>query len=43
MGQTMATEATFTVPSDQFPLGTVFDQLPGVTIELERIIPAGEW
>lgn len=36
----MATEATFTVPSDQFPLGTVFDQLPGVTVELERIIPA---
>ena len=36
----MATEATFTVPSDQFPLGTVFEQLPGVTVELERIIPA---
>ena len=35
----MATEATFTVPSDQFPLGTVFNQLPGVKIELERIIP----
>lgn len=38
----MATEATFTVPSDQFPLGTVFEQLPGVTVELERIIPARE-
>lgn len=36
----MATEATFTVPSDQFPLGTVFDQLPNVTIRLERLIPA---
>ena len=36
----MATEATFTVPSDQFPLGTVFKQLPDVTITLERIIPA---
>ncbi|MFC4551549.1 MULTISPECIES: helix-turn-helix domain-containing protein [Halorussus] len=36
----MAAEATFTVPSDQFPLGTVFEQLPGVTVELERIIPA---
>lgn len=36
----MATEATFTIPSDQFPLGTVFKQLPGVTVELERIIPA---
>jgi predicted DNA binding protein len=36
----MATEATFTVPSAQFPLGTVFEQLPDVTVELERIIPA---
>ncbi|MFC4440472.1 MULTISPECIES: helix-turn-helix domain-containing protein [Natrialbaceae] len=36
----MATEATFTVPSDQFPLGTVFEQLPDVTVSLERIIPA---
>ncbi|MFC4451880.1 helix-turn-helix domain-containing protein [Halorussus aquaticus] len=36
----MATEATFTVPSDQFPIGTVFKQFPGVTVELERIIPA---
>jgi len=36
----MATEATFTVPADQFPLGTVFDELPDVTVDLERIIPA---
>ena len=36
----MATEATFTVPSDQFPLGTVFSELPAVTVELERLIPA---
>ena len=36
----MATEATFPVPSDEFPLGTVFEQLPDVTVELERIIPA---
>ncbi|SEH12911.1 Predicted DNA binding protein, contains HTH domain [Natronorubrum sediminis] len=36
----MATEATFTVPSDQFPLGTVFAQLPDVTVELERLIPS---
>jgi len=36
----MATEATFTVPSDQFPLGTVFAQLPDVTVEIERLIPA---
>ncbi|MWV65443.1 bacterio-opsin activator [Halorubrum sp. JWXQ-INN 858] len=36
----MATEAAFTVPSDQFPLGTVFNQLPDVTVKLERLIPA---
>ncbi|AEH37215.1 bacterio-opsin activator domain-containing protein [Halopiger xanaduensis] len=36
----MATEATFTVPADEFPLGSVFEQLPDVTVELERIIPA---
>ncbi|MFB1065029.1 helix-turn-helix domain-containing protein [Natrinema sp. H-ect4] len=36
----MATEATFTVPTDEFPLGTVFHQLPNVTVELERLIPA---
>ncbi len=40
MGQTMVTEATFTVPSDQFPLGTVFKQLPDVTVTLERLVPA---
>lgn len=36
----MATEATFTVPADQFPLGTIFKQLPGVTVRLERIVPS---
>ena len=36
----MATEATFMIPSDQFPLGTVFNQLPSVTVTLERLIPA---
>jgi len=36
----MATEAAFTVPTDQFPLGTVFDQLPNVVVKLERLIPA---
>ncbi len=36
----MATEATFTIPSTQFPLGSVFERFPGVTVELERIIPA---
>ncbi|WP_336327665.1 helix-turn-helix domain-containing protein [Halovenus sp. HT40] len=36
----MATEATFTVPSGQFPLGTVFHQMPDVTVKLDRLIPA---
>lgn len=36
----MATEATVTVPSDQFPLGTVFTQIPGASVELERLIPS---
>ena len=38
----MATEATFTVPSSEFPLGTVFEQLPEVAVELERIVPGTE-
>ena len=35
----MATEATFTVPPDAFPLGSIFASVPGVTVELERIVP----
>lgn len=35
----MATVATFTVGSDEFPLGTVFETLPGVTVKLERFVP----
>ena len=35
----MATVATFTVASDEFPLGTVFEQLPGVRVKLERFVP----
>jgi len=35
----MATEATFTVPAESFPLGTVFEALPNVEVELERIVP----
>ena len=35
----MATEAAFTVPSETFPLGTVFETLPGVEVEIERIVP----
>lgn len=35
----MATEATFTVAADEFPLGTIFESVPNVTVELERIVP----
>lgn len=35
----MATVMEFTSPVDEFPLGTVFENLPGVTVELERLIP----
>lgn len=35
----MATEATFTVESGEFPLGTIFERLPAATVELERIVP----
>ncbi|WP_424015007.1 helix-turn-helix domain-containing protein [Halorubrum xinjiangense] len=35
----MATVMDFTSPVDEFPLGTVFENLPGVTVELERLIP----
>ncbi|KTG08497.1 bacterio-opsin activator [Haloprofundus marisrubri] len=35
----MATEATFTVPPNEFPLGSIFASVPGVTVELERIVP----
>jgi predicted DNA binding protein len=38
----MATEATFTVPADEFPLGSVFHHMPNVTVELDRLIPATE-
>jgi predicted DNA binding protein len=35
----MATVMEFTSPAAEFPLGTVFENLPAVTVELERIIP----
>ena len=35
----MATVMEFTSPVDEFPLGTVFENLPEVTVELERLIP----
>lgn len=35
----MATVMEFRSPADEFPLGTVFENLPDVTVELERLIP----
>lgn len=35
----MTIDATFTVDRDEFPLSTVFEQLPDSTIELDRIVP----
>ena len=35
----MATEMEFTVPATEFPLGSIFENVPGVTVELERLIP----
>ena len=37
----MATVAAFAVGADEFPLGTVFRDLPDVTVELERMVPTG--
>ncbi|MFC6756922.1 MULTISPECIES: helix-turn-helix domain-containing protein [Haloarcula] len=35
----MATVIEFTSPADEFPLGTVFENLTEATVELERLIP----
>ena len=35
----MATVMEFSSPVEEFPLGSVFENLPGVTVELERLIP----
>ncbi|PSP78200.1 bacterio-opsin activator [Halobacteriales archaeon QS_1_68_20] len=35
----MATVAEFTLDSHEFPLGTVFAELPDVTVQLERVVP----
>jgi len=35
----MATVAEFTLDSHEFPLGTVFAELPDVTVQLERLVP----
>ncbi|RQH00822.1 helix-turn-helix domain-containing protein [Natrarchaeobius oligotrophus] len=38
----MATLVEFTVSADEFPLGELFAALPGVSVELERIVPTDE-
>ena len=35
----MATVMEFTSPAAEFPLGSVFEELPGAVVELERLIP----
>lgn len=35
----MATNAEFVVPAEDFPLGHLFETLPDVTIEIERVVP----
>lgn len=35
----MATVVEFSSPVDEFPLGSVFETLPAVTVELERLVP----
>ena len=35
----MVTVMEFTSPAEEFPLGSIFQDLPGVTVELERLIP----
>lgn len=37
----MATVMKFSMPAAEFPLGSVFEDLPKVSVELERIIPHG--
>lgn len=35
----MATVMEFTSPADEFPLGTIFENLPEVTVTMERLLP----
>ncbi|MXV60778.1 bacterio-opsin activator [Natronorubrum sp. JWXQ-INN-674] len=35
----MATVMEFTMPADEFPLGTIFENVPEVTLEMERLLP----
>ncbi|WP_424004723.1 bacterio-opsin activator domain-containing protein [Haloarcula salina] len=38
----MASIARFTLPAASFPLGTVFDERPAATFELDRVVPSGD-
>lgn len=38
----VATVIEFTIPAEEFPLGSVFETLPDVAVELERLVPHGE-
>lgn len=38
----MATEAAFTVLAGEFPLGSIFEEFPAATVELERVVPNDE-
>lgn len=38
----MTTIAEFTLPPAEFPLGRVFESLPDVTLELDRVVPTGD-
>lgn len=35
----MSTIAEFSIPADAFPLGRLFEELEGVVVELERVVP----
>ena len=38
----MSAIAEFTLPARSFPLGSVFESYPGVTVELERVVPTNQ-
>ncbi|QSW99115.1 helix-turn-helix domain-containing protein [Haloterrigena alkaliphila] len=38
----MAIQASFTIDQPEFPLNTVFEQLPDATIELDRVVPTND-
>ncbi len=38
----MAIEASFTLDTPEFPLSTVFEELPDATIELDRVVPTSD-